>query len=198
MQWSAAAGNRDKVKMNSSPAIKLPRTVVFIGLMGAGKSRMGRELSARISVPYVDADAEIEAAAGCSVEEIFKQYGEAEFRSAERRIIARLLEGPARILSTGGGAFMDPEIRQSIREQGISVWLRADLDLLLKRTARRDNRPLLKTGDPREILSNLMEIRYPVYAEADLTVDCVDGPPDITLERIITALEGYIEAGGPS
>ena len=179
--------------MGSSPSIKLSQTVVFIGLMGAGKSRMGRELSAKLSIPYVDADAEIEAAAGCSIEEIFKQYGEEEFRKLERRVIARLLQGPPGILSTGGGAFMDPETRQAIREQGISIWLRADLDLLLKRTARRDNRPLLKTGDPREILSNLMEIRYPVYEEADLTVDCVDGPPEITLERIITALKGHLK-----
>ena len=172
---------------------ELPRTVVLVGLMGAGKTCMGRKLAARLSVPFVDADSEIEAAAGCTIEDIFAQHGEAEFRAGERRVIARLLGQPAHVLATGGGAFMDPETRRAIRERAVSVWIRADLELLLKRTSRRDNRPLLKRGDPRQILSELMAERYPIYAEADITVDSIDGPPDLTLEKIRTALAEYFE-----
>ena len=172
---------------------ELPRTVVLVGLMGAGKTCMGRKLAARLSVPFVDADSEIEAAAGCTIEDIFAQHGEAEFRAGERRVIARLLGQPAHVLATGGGAFMDPETRRAIRERAVSVWIRAELELLLKRTSRRDNRPLLKRGDPRQILSELMAERYPIYAEADITVDSIDGPPDLTLEKIRTALAKYFE-----
>ncbi len=159
--------------------------------MGAGKSCIGRRVATRIGLPFTDADAEIEAAAGCSIEEIFKQHGEAEFRDGERRVIARLLGGPPRVLATGGGAYMDPQTRAAIREHATSVWLRADLDLLLKRTARRNNRPLLKRGNPRDILGCLMTERHPVYAEADIVVDSVDAPPDVTVERLLEALENY-------
>ncbi len=146
------------------------KTVVLIGLMGAGKSTVGRRLAARLGRPFKDADGEIEKAAGCSIEDIFSSRGEAAFRDGERRVIARLLEEPPHVLATGGGAFMDPCTRARIRAKGISIWLRADLDVLLARVARRDNRPLLKAGDPRETLGRLIHERYPVYAEADVTV----------------------------
>lgn len=170
----------------------LPKTVVLVGLMGAGKSAIGRRLANKLGLPFVDADTEIEAAAGCTIEEIFARDGEAAFRAGERKIIARLLtERPVHILATGGGAFMDPDTRTLVRERATSVWLRAELDILLARTARRTHRPLLKTGDPREILSRLIEQRYPVYAEADLTVESDENPPEHTVERVIEALEDH-------
>ncbi len=174
--------------MGAAPELKLPRTVVFVGLMGAGKSRIGRTLAAHLGLTFQDADSEIEKAADCSIEEIFSRYGEEEFRRVERQVIARLLDGPVKVIATGGGAFMDPGTRQAIRDSAISVWLRADLELLLKRTSRRNNRPLLKTGDPREILQGLMATRYPVYGEADIVVDSIDGPPDVTLDKVLEAL----------
>lgn len=169
-----------------------PRTVVLIGLMGAGKTSIGKRLATRLHLPFVDADHEIERAAGCTIQEIFDRYGEAGFRDGERRVIARLLDQPVQVLSTGGGAFMDPTTRALIREKGLSVWLRAELDLLVQRTARRDHRPLLRQGDPREVLRGLMERRYPVYAEADLTVDSDDSPPDVTTDRVVSALRDHL------
>ncbi|WP_448202753.1 shikimate kinase [Azospirillum sp. sgz302134] len=174
------------------PQHTLPKTVVLVGLMGAGKSAIGRRLASRLHLPFVDADTEIEAAAGCTIAEIFARDGEAVFRSVERRIIARLLtEQPVHILATGGGAFMDPETRAMIRAHGLSVWLRAELDVLLARTARRTHRPLLNSGDPKEILQRLMTARYPVYAEADLTVISDERPPETTVELVIEALEAH-------
>lgn len=171
------------------PAV--PRTIALVGLMGAGKSCIGRMLAATLGLPFVDADKEIEAAAGCSIEDIFATHGEAAFREGERRVIARLLTQPKMVLATGGGAFMDPETRRLIRERATSVWLRADIELLLRRTARRNNRPLLKRGDPREILRRLIDERYPVYGEADVTVDSVDGPPEVTLARVMEGLRRF-------
>ncbi len=176
----------------STPQLHVPRTLVLVGLMGAGKTNIGRRLAQRLGLAFVDADSEIEAAAGETIEEIFERRGEAVFREGERKVIARLLGNPVHVLATGGGAFMDPETRALIRERGISIWLRADLDLLHQRVSRRNNRPLLKQGNPREILSRLIEQRYPVYGEADLTVDTVDGPPEATLERVISALEQHL------
>ena len=167
---------------------KPDRTITLVGLMGAGKSTVGRRLAARLDIPFVDADSEIEAAAGCTIPEIFERHGEAEFRSGERRVIARLLRGRPKVLATGGGAFMDADTRQRIKARAISVSLRADLELLMARVARRDNRPLLKQGDPREIMERLMAQRYPVYAEADITVESNEGPHDAIVERIIDAL----------
>jgi len=167
---------------------------VLVGLMGAGKTNIGRRLAQRLGLPFVDADAEIEAAAGETIEEIFERRGEAAFRDGERRVIARLLDGPVHVLATGGGAFLDADTRRLIRERGVSVWLRADIELLLVRVARRNNRPLLKRGDPRETLTQLIEQRYPVYAQAEITVDTVDGPPDATLEKVIAALDDYLGA----
>lgn len=180
--------------MNAAPPLRVPKTIVLVGLMGAGKSSIGRRLAQALALPFTDADSEIETAAGLSVEEIFARDGEAVFRSGERRVIARLLDGPVQVLATGGGAFMDPETRALIREKAISIWLRADLDLLLARVGRRNNRPLLKNGDPRAILASLMETRYPIYAEADITVDSLDGPPEATLEKVIAALARFLGA----
>jgi len=169
----------------------LPKTIVLIGLMGAGKTSVGRRVAARLRLPFVDADQEIEQAAGCTIQEIFDRYGEAAFRDGERRVIARLLEQPVHVLSTGGGAFMDPVTRALIRERGLSVWLRASLDLLVARTAKRDHRPLLRTGNPREILKSLMDKRYPIYAEADLIVDSDERPAEDTAERVIRAVTAH-------
>lgn len=165
------------------------RSIVLVGLMGAGKSSIGRRLAQRIGLEFLDADHEIERAAGCTIEEIFARFGEPEFRAGERRVIGRLLEdrGPI-VLATGGGAFMDPETRARIRERGVSVWLRAELDVLYRRVVRRNNRPLLKQGNPREILERLIGVRYPVYAEADVVVESDDSPPETTVDKVIAAL----------
>src|SRR5262249_21392945 len=148
------------------------RTIVLVGLMGAGKTNIGRRLAQRLGIPFVDADAEIEKAAGCSIADIFAVYGEAVVRGGERRVIARLLEAPPHVLATGGGAFIDETVRAKVRERGVSVWLRAELDTLVQRVARKpEERPLLAGKDPREVLGRLIEQRYPIYAEADITID---------------------------
>jgi shikimate kinase len=180
--------------MSSAPLLHVPKTIVLVGLMGAGKSSIGRRLAQALALPFTDADTEIEAAAGVSVEEIFARDGEAVFRSGERRVIARLLDNPVQVLATGGGAFMDADTRALIRARAISIWLKADIDVLLARVSRRNNRPLLKNGDPRATLARLMEERYPVYAEADITVESVDGPPEATLARVMTALGEFLGA----
>ncbi len=171
----------------------LARSVVMVGLMGAGKTSIGRRLAARLDMPFVDADAEIEAAAGCTIEEIFEHHGEAAFRDGERRVIARLLEGPPQIIATGGGAYMDETTRALIREHAVCLWLRADLDTLVARTSRRSNRPLLKQGNPRETLDRLMRERYPVYAESDITIDSQDCPPEETTQAALAALMDYLD-----
>jgi shikimate kinase len=182
------------------PPVDLPlggRSIVLVGLMGAGKSSIGRRLAQRLALDFVDADTEIERAAGCTIEEIFARFGEPAFRDGERRVISRLLEDRApNVLATGGGAYMDPETREAIRRFGISVWLRADLDVLLRRVGRRSNRPLLKQGDPREVLARLMALRHPVYAEADLVVDSDDSPAETTVDRVLGALRAHIAAPG--
>lgn len=164
------------------------RTVVLVGLMGAGKTKIGRRIAARLDLPFFDSDEEIETAAGETIEEIFANRGEAVFRDGERRVIARLLQGPVHVLATGGGAFMDAQTRRIIARRGVSVWLRADLNVLFARVSRRTNRPLLKTPDPRAVLAELIERRYPIYAEADITIDSGEGPPDATAGRAIAAL----------
>jgi len=179
-----SAGPRAPVSDNS-------RSIVMVGLMGAGKSSIGRRLATRLDLPFVDADTEIEAAAGCTIAEFFERHGEAAFRDGERRVIARLLEDGPMVLATGGGAFMDEETRAAIAQTGISVWLRADLDTLVRRTARRAERPLLNTGDPARTLESLMETRHPVYAQADIVVESNDGPPDETVERVVEALAAF-------
>jgi shikimate kinase len=164
----------------------------MVGLMGAGKTSVGRRLAQRLDVEFVDADHEIESAAGCTIEEIFERFGEAAFRDGERRIIQRLLDRPAHVLATGGGAFIDAETRSRIKEAAVSVWLKADLDVLLRRVGRRGNRPLLKRGDPRAVLTDLMNQRYPIYAEADIRIDSADGPTEVTVDRVVEALDRHM------
>ncbi len=161
--------------------------------MGAGKTTVGRRLAAALGMAFTDADAEIEAAAGCSVSDIFERHGEAEFRRGETLVIERLLRSPPHILATGGGAFMNPETQALIKRQAISVWLRADLDLLMKRVTRRDTRPLLQTGNPRQIMERLITERYPTYCKADIIIDSVEGAHDIVVRAIIDALSAYYE-----
>ena len=150
------------------------RPIVLVGLMGAGKTSIGRRLADKMGLSFVDADQEIEAAAGKSIADIFADHGEAYFRDGERKVIARLMENGEQVLATGGGAYMNPETRARIREGGISVWLKADLELLMKRVMKRNDRPLLRTADPEAVMRNLINERYPVYAESDITVECRD------------------------
>ncbi len=166
----------------------LSKPLVLVGLMGAGKTTVGRRLAARLSLPFVDADAEIEAAAGRTVSEIFADFGEAEFRKGEREVITRLLRSQPLILATGGGAFMDPLTRDRIKDIGWSIWLKADVAVLVDRVKRRNTRPLLKTGDPKVILEKLAAERYPVYAEADITIESCGGPHEKVVDLIIDAL----------
>lgn len=173
------------------------RAIVLVGLMGAGKSKIGRRLAVRLGLPFFDSDPEIEAAAGETIEEIFANRGERAFRDGERRVIARLLAQPVHVLATGGGAFMDPITRALIARRGVSLWLRADLEVLAARVSRRSNRPLLKAGDPRTILAELIERRHPVYAEADALVDSGDGSPEMTVTRAIAALSACPLASMP-
>jgi len=190
----ARAARRPRGVGVSEHGLPPDRSVVLVGLMGAGKSAIGRRLAQRVGLPFVDADHEIEAAAGCTIEEIFARFGEPAFRDGERKVIARLLDRPPMVLATGGGAFMDPDTRARVRSRAVSVWLRADLDVLVRRVARRGNRPLLKQGTPREVLERLMALRHPVYAEADITVDTDDSPAEATVERVIDALAGFANA----
>jgi shikimate kinase len=176
--------------------VGLIRTVALIGMMGAGKSSVGKRLAGKLGVPFRDADAEIEAAAGCTISEIFDRYGEAAFRDGERRVISRLLAEPPHILATGGGAFIDERTRARIKTDAVSIWLRASLDLLASRVQRRETRPLLRDGNPREILEKLLAEREPIYALADLSLDSEDGPHSAVVDRIVAALEarGVLEA----
>jgi shikimate kinase len=165
--------------------------------MGAGKTKIGRRLAIRLDLPFFDSDQEIEVAAGETIEEIFANRGEHVFRDGERRVIARLLARPVHVLATGGGAFMDPATRALIARRGVSLWLRADLNVLVERVSRRADRPLLKAGDPRAILGALIERRHPIYAGADVTVDSSDGSPELTVNRAIAALAGSPRASTP-
>jgi shikimate kinase len=176
-----------------SPALsaalpRLDRSIVLVGLMGAGKTSIGKRLAARLDLPFVDADQEIERAAGCTIEDYFARFGEAAFREGERRVIARLLDESPRVIATGGGAFMDASTRAAVALRGCSIWLRADLDTLHKRVRRRNNRPLLKQGDAREVLAALMERRHPLYAEADIVVESREGPHEAVVEDVVRAL----------
>ncbi|MEZ5832158.1 MAG: shikimate kinase [Dongiaceae bacterium] len=190
-----------RAKRSSAPAHalaqRLNKTIVLVGLMGAGKSCVGKRLAACLGLPFVDADREIEAAAGgCSISDIFAMHGEKVFRDGERRVIQRLLGNPMHVLATGGGAFMDPSTRALIKGKAVSVWLKAELDQLLRRVGRRNDRPLLQNVDPRAKLAELIEVRYPVYAEADLTVESADGPPDVTVQRVLRAIETKLDSDG--
>jgi shikimate kinase len=180
--------------MDASSPLMLSRTVALVGLMGAGKSAIGKRLAVRLGLPFVDADDEIERAAGCSIAEFFERYGETEFRAGERRVIARLLDQPPLVLSTGGGAYIHPETRALMRAKALTVWLRAELEVLYDRVRRRGHRPLLRQGDPREVLTRLMEQRYPIYAEANIVVDSTAQPADRTTEQVVAALRAYLQA----
>lgn len=165
------------------------RSLVMVGLMGCGKSSVGRRLAMRLGVPFTDTDDEIERVAGKSINDIFADWGEAEFRNGERRVIARLLESGPQVLATGGGAFVNPETRANIKARGISIWLRAELPVLMRRVAKRDTRPLLKSGDPEGVMRGLMEARYPIYAEANITVESRDVAHDVIVTDVIEALK---------
>jgi shikimate kinase len=162
--------------------------VVLVGLMGAGKTSVGRRLAEKLGIPFVDADHEIEAAAGKPIPEIFADHGEAYFREGERRVIARLLGDGAQVLATGGGAYINDETRARIQEHGVSVWLKADLPLLMKRVSKRPGRPLLQADDPEAVMRGLMEKRYPIYAEADVTVESRDVQHGQMVNDVIRAL----------
>ena len=169
------------------------RTVALVGLMGAGKTTIGRRLAQALALPFVDADEAIVAAAGRSIEDIFAERGECEFRRGERQVIARLLDGPPHVLATGGGAFIDPRTRALMKERAISIWLKAPIDVLMKRVSKRDHRPLLKEADPRAVMQRLMDERYPIYAEADLTIETGAGPHNSAVAHILTALRKHLQ-----
>lgn len=186
---------RDAAPVYSRPMAALKRTVALIGMMGAGKSSVGRRLARRLGAPFRDADSEIEAAAGCTIAEIFARFGESEFREGERRVILRLLGQPPHVLATGGGAILDTATRAGIAENAVSVWLRAPIELLLARVERRTTRPLLEGGSAREKLERLLAEREPLYAQADIIVDAAEGPHLVAVNRILSALatRGMVE-----
>lgn len=172
-----------------NPAIKGP--IVLIGMMGVGKSTVGRRLATRLGLPFVDADEEIERAAGMTISEIFERYGEAHFRDGERRVIGRLMDGEPKVIATGGGAFMQAETRAEILEHAIAIWLDADIDVLVDRVSRREGRPLLKDKDPHAVLSELAATRNPVYALAPIHIKSMAAPHEATVEKIMKALEEW-------
>lgn len=174
------------------------RSIVLVGMMGAGKSSVGRRLGSRLGVPFVDADTEIEKAAGMSIPDIFTAHGEPDFRAGEARVIARLLESPPQVLATGGGAYMNADTRALIAAKGISVWLKADYDVLMRRIRRRHDRPLLRTDDPGATLRTLIDVRYPVYALADVTVQSREVPHDKIVDEIVVALAGHLGCEVPN
>jgi shikimate kinase len=167
----------------------LRKTVALVGMMGAGKTSLGRRLAARLEVPFRDADHEIEAAAGLTVAEIFEKFGEPYFRDGERRVIARLLGEPPHVLATGGGAFMDAQTREAMKEKALTVWLNAPVSVLLARVKKRDTRPLLRNGDPKETLEKLLAVREPFYAQADIVLECKDESHQAPLEQILAVLQ---------
>ncbi len=165
-----------------------PRTIALVGLMGAGKTTIGRRLASALQLPFVDADDAIVQAAGRSIEDIFAERGECEFRRGERNVISRLLAGPVHVLATGGGAFIDLGTRALMKERAISIWLKAPLEVLMKRVVKRDHRPLLKEDNPEAVMQRLIADRYPIYAEADLTIESGAGPHNVAVASIIDAL----------
>jgi shikimate kinase len=172
------------------------RSIVLVGMMGAGKSTVGRRLSLRLRLPFLDADTEIEAAAGMSIPDIFETHGEPHFRDGEARVIARLLDGGPAVLATGGGAFLREETRSRIRSQAVSIWLKADADTIMRRVKRRADRPLLQTADPAATVGRLIEEREPVYQHADLTIWSRDVPHDKIVDECVDALHALLCRGG--
>lgn len=184
---------------NTLLSFRPPKTIVLVGLMGSGKTSIGRRLAKRLDVPFNDSDHEVETAAGCSIKEIFNLYGEEAFRSGEHRVISRLLGQEPHVLATGGGSFMTAETRQLIKERAISVWLKADIETLLTRVSRRNDRPLLeKAAEHRETLERLIEERYALYAKADIVVDTFDEPATTTVERVVLTLADFIRDNHPT
>ncbi|MBV8939572.1 MAG: shikimate kinase [Alphaproteobacteria bacterium] len=184
---SIQAKNATKAKPELA-GIALRRSIVLVGLMGAGKTTIGKRLAHALGVSFVDSDHEIVEAAGCSISDIFAIYGEEIFRDLEQRVLLRLLEAPPCVLATGGGAFVNPAIREAIKQRALSVWLKAELEVLVERVSRRDTRPLLQAGDKREILSRLMQERHPLYAEADIVIDSTTGAHEAVVEQILTSV----------
>lgn len=174
------------------------RSIVMVGLMGCGKSSVGKRLANKLGLPFIDADEEIERVAQKSINEIFSDHGETFFRDRESKVIARLLASGPQVLATGGGAFINPQTRAKIKENGISVWLRAELPVLMRRVAKRDTRPLLRDADPEAVMRKLMDDRYPVYAMADLTVDSREVPHDSIVTEIIENLKKFLHLAQPS
>ena len=168
------------------------RSIVLIGLMGAGKTAVGRRLANKLELPFIDADTEIEMAAGASISEIFAEHGEAYFRQGEGKVISRLLESGPQVLATGGGAYMNADTRTAIKAHGLSVWLKADVKVLLKRVGRRGNRPLLARGNPEGVMQKLMDERYPIYAKADVTVESRDVPHEVIVNAVVEALSAKL------
>ena len=183
----------------TSPGLSAPdlsrRTIALVGLMGVGKTSVGRRLAKTLGLPFYDADEEIERAAQRTVSEIFADLGEAQFRDGEHRVIARLLSGPPHVLATGGGAFLNDKTRALMKERAVTVWLKTDLEVLAQRVARRDTRPLLRGKDPMEVLRVQAEARYPLYAEADVMVDCGDGSHQMAVTATLEALEARLGSG---
>ena len=178
--------------MTAEPALRR-KTIALVGLMGVGKSSIGRRLAAALALPFRDADTEVEEAAGRSIPDIFAEYGEAAFRDGERGVIARLLDGAPHVLATGGGAFMNDQTRALLKERAVTVWLKGDLEVLAKRVARKGDRPLVAGKDPLEVLQAQAEVRYPLYAEADVTVETGDTPHQMAVEAILDALRNYLK-----
>ncbi|MCI4643688.1 MAG: shikimate kinase [Hyphomonadaceae bacterium] len=186
---SADTDSLDKTGSNEAPYAR--RTIALVGLMGAGKSTVGRRLADVMGRKFYDSDVEIEKAAGLSISDIFALHGEAEFRRGERKVLARLLDETPHVLATGGGAYLDPETRTLLREKAVTIWLNADLETIWKRVSRRDTRPLLRAPDPKGVLTRLFQEREPIYSQADLSVTSMDGPHQDTVRAILTALEGW-------
>jgi Shikimate kinase len=188
---SSETGDTPAALDPSLPAEVPARTIALVGLMGAGKTTVGRRLAAALHLPFADADAEIVKAAGCSIAEIFAEHGEQAFREGERRVIARMLKGPVHVLATGGGAFIDPDTRALMKDRAISIWLKAPLEVLMKRVEKREHRPLLNEPDPRAVMERLMAARYPIYAQADITIESSPGPHNVAVDAILKALRAH-------
>ncbi len=190
--------SEDNVNRPEAAAIKAmlgKRSIVIIGLMGAGKSTIGKRVAQMLGLPFIDADAEIESVSRMTIPELFETYGEPEFRDLEHRVIKRILRTGPRVLATGGGAFMNEATRKVIAKAGIAVWLKADIDVLMERVSRKSNRPLLKTKDPRATMQQLVEQRYPVYGSADITVMSRDEKKDVMAAEVVEALSALATVG---
>ena len=192
------AKNDETTPPPGGPVVRPDRSIVLVGLMGVGKTTIGRRLSTRLGLPFVDADAEIESAAGQTISEIFERFGEAHFRDGERRVIARLIEGPPKVLATGGGAFVHDQTRALILEKAIAVWLDADIATLVERVGRRSNRPLLAGRDAKTVLTELAAVRNPLYAQAQIHVASKPAPHDVTVNSIVEALAKLDSAKAPT